>query len=254
MTEHTLKTIRDTFFKQRLVLDTNLLDSEKHMIQAGTTFPIQGYLQVVDHLRFTLKERSIANCNTWYACVDDIQLLRNGQVLHDLQSSAQKGHGTSELCRRPPIIWDPSPNFSSRNGTPIRRIILHCTTIDLVTSVLNWFHHPESHVSAHYVVARDGKIYHMVRDADKAWHAYGENADSIGIEHVANVHEHLSPPQEQAAITLIKWLMSEYKIPPYAITGHRFSPSHQEDTTCPHHLFGDETEVALRAWVTKNLS
>ena len=65
MTEHTLKTIRDTFFKQRLVLETNLPDSEKQMIQAGTTFPIQGYLQVVDHLRFTLKERSIANCNTW---------------------------------------------------------------------------------------------------------------------------------------------------------------------------------------------
>lgn len=209
---------------------------------------------MVDHLRFTLKEQEIADCNTWYVYIDDIQLLRNGQVLHDLESRAQKGHGTSELCRRPLIIWDPSPNFSSRNGTPIRRIILHCTATNSLASVLNWFHHPESQVSAHYVVARDGKVYQMVRDTDKAWHAYGENADSIGIEHVAGIKEYLSPLQEHATITLIKWLMAEYKLPSYAVVGHRFSPSHEGETTCPHHLFGDETEEALRAWLERNLS
>lgn len=253
MKNYTIKTIQDTFFKQRLLLSADLPDSEKHLIQAGSEFPIRSYLQVMDHLRFTLKEQTIVECNCWYVYVDDIQVLRNGQVLHDLESSAQKGHGTSELCRRPPIIWDPSPNFSSRNGTFIRRIILHCTATNSLASVLNWFHHPESQVSAHYVVARDGKIYQMVRDADKAWHAYGENADSIGIEHVADVYEYLSHAQEHTTTALIRWLMSEYKIPPYAISGHRFSPSHQGETSCPHQ-FGDETEAALRAWIAKNLS
>lgn len=254
MTTYTIKTIQDTFFKQRLLLSANCPGSAKQSVPAGKEFSIRSYLQVVDHLRFTLNEQAINDCNTWYVHVDDIQLLRNRQVLHDLESRSQKGHGTSELCRRPLIVWDPSPNFSSRNGTPIQRVVLHCTATNSLASVLTWFHHPESQVSAHYVVARDGKIHQMVRDTDKAWHAYGENADSIGIDHVADAHEHLSPAQEHATISLIRWLMAEYKIPPYAITGHRFSPSHQGDTTCPHHLFGDDTEAALRAWIARNLS
>lgn len=253
MTIYTLEILKNTFFKQKLLSVEKLSEREKYFVETGQKFSIHSYLHVVDHLRFTLQE-AIADWNTWYVYVDDIQLLKDGQVLKILEIPAQHGHGTSELCRRPPFIWEPSPNFSSRNGIPIRRIILHCTATNSLAMVLNWFCHPESQVSAHYVVARNGKIYQMVRDSDKAWHAYGENADSIGIEHVADIREHLSPLQEQATISLIKWLMAEYKIPPYAITGHRFSPSHTGDTTCPHHLFGDETEEALRTWITKHLS
>lgn len=254
MTTYTIRVIQDTVFKEKLLPNEELSDEEKKPIQAGKEFSIHSYLQVVDHLRFTLQEHAIDSYHSWYVNSDDIQLLKDEQVLTDLQSPTQKGHGTSELCRRPPLIWEPSHNFSSRNGTPIRRIILHCTATNSLSTVLNWFRHPESQVSAHYVVARDGKIYQMVRDSEKAWHAYGQNADSIGIEHVADVREHLSPLQEHATITLMRWLMSEYNIPPYVITGHRFSPSHARDITCPHHLFGDETEEALRAWIAKNLS
>lgn len=254
MTTYILKTIQDTVFKEKLLPTEDLSDDEKKSIPAGKEFAVHSYLQVVDHLRFTLQDHSIDGYHNWYVYMDDIQLLKDGQVLPTLESPAQKGHGTSELCRRPPLIWDSSPNFSSRNGTPIRRVILHCTATNSLSTVLNWFRHPESQVSAHYVVSREGKIYQMVRDSEKAWHAYGENADSIGIEHVADVREQLSPLQEHATLALIRWLMAEYNIPPYAIMGHHFSPSHSGDIPCPHHLFGDETDEALRAWVNRNLS
>lgn len=254
MTTFTLKILRDTVLQQKLLPLEELADQEKHTVPTGTEFPIHSYLQVVDHLRFTLEHPAIADCRIWYVNADDIQLLKDGSIIQTLEHPAQRGHGTSELCRRPPIIWEPSPNFSSRNGTPIRRIILHCTATNSLATVLSWFRHPDCQVSAHYVVARDGKIYQMVRDSEKAWHAYGENADSIGIEHVADVHEQLSPLQEHSTIALLRWLMAEYRIPIYAITGHRFSPSHPGDITCPHHLFGDETEEALRRWITRNLA
>ena len=254
MTNYTLRVIQDTVFKEKLLSTEELSDEDQKLIPAGKEFPIHSYLQVVDHLRFTLQEHAIDDYHSWYVNSDDIQLLKDGQVLTNLESPAQRGHGTSELCRRPPLIWDPSLNFSSRNGVPIRRIILHCTATNSLATVLNWFRHPNSQVSTHYVVSREGKIYQMVRDSEKAWHAYGENADSIGIEHVAGIREHLSSLQEHATIALLRWLMAEYQIPPYAIAGHRFSPSHKEDVNCPHHLFGDETEEALRAWINRNLS
>lgn len=254
MTIYTLKILQDTVFQQKLLPLEALTEQEQYLVKAGMEFSVHSYLQVVDRLRFTLEHPAIANCCIWYVNSDDVQLLKDGQIIQTLEHPAQRGHGTSELCRRPPISWDPSPNFSSRNGTPIRRIILHCTATNSLTTVLNWFRHSEAQVSAHYVVARDGKIYQMVQDSEKAWHAYGENADSIGIEHVADIHEHLSPLQEHSTIALIRWLMAEYRIPPYAITGHRFSPSHPGDITCPHHLFGDETEEALRHWIAKHLT
>lgn len=92
----------------------------------------------------------------------------------------------------------------------------------------------------------------MVRDADKAWHALGENTDSLGIEHVAKKGERLTTTQEKATIALIAWLLTEYKIPKSQITGHRFTPSNINRTDCPHSLFGANTEKALRDWVDRS--
>lgn len=164
------------------------------------------------------------------------------------------GPGTSEPVRKPRIKqFIESPNHSSRNGTPIHRIILHYTTSNNINGAISWFQNPESQVSAHYIVDKTGDIYHMVRDSDKAWHAKHENADSIGIEHVARQGDRLTAEQEASTINLIKWLMTEYKIAKEQITGHRFTPHNITRTDCPHSLFGERTEVALRAWVNQHL-
>ena len=147
--------------------------------------------------------------------------------------------GTSEPAKKPIIKqFIQSPNFSSRNGERIRRIILHYTTGSKVEGTIAHFQNPQSQVSAHYVIARNGDIYQMVRDADKAWHARGANADSIGIEHSAAVGEQLTAPQGAASVSLLRWLLGEYKLTKAAITGHRFTLENAGHTDCPGNLFG----------------
>lgn len=41
MTNYAIKTIQDTFFKQRLILSEACPDSEKHLIEAGKELPIR---------------------------------------------------------------------------------------------------------------------------------------------------------------------------------------------------------------------
>jgi N-acetylmuramoyl-L-alanine amidase len=106
-----------------------------------------------------------------------------------------------------------------------------------------------SQVSGHCLVDKNGDIYQMVADSDEVWHAFGQNADSIGIEHVARPGEQLMPAQEQATAHLCRWLLAEYKIPKEQITGHRFTPHNRTRTDCPHSLFSAQAEEALRVWV-----
>ena len=47
-------------------------------------------------------------------------------------------------------------------------LVLHGTA---GAGTIEWFLNPASKVSAHYVVAQDGKVTQMVREADTAWHA-----------------------------------------------------------------------------------
>jgi hypothetical protein len=58
----------------------------------------------------------------------------------------------------------------------------------------------------------------------------------------------------KAAIALIKWLQSEYKIAVEDVVGHRFASGDPSLTTCPNYLFGKPTEQALKSWVNQNLA
>ena len=173
-----------------------------------------------------------------------------GGLLGDGSEAANKPPGTAEPAAKPPIKqFIASPNISSRNGERIRRIVMHYTTARDVEGTLSWFLNPKSQVSAHYVIARNGDIYQMVRDADKAWHARNANADSIGIEHSAAQGDAMTPQQEETSVALLRWLLAEYKLAKTAITGHRYTPENVGHTDCPHSLFGEPTEAALRTWV-----
>lgn len=82
--------------------------------------------------------------------------------------------------------WATSGYRKGRGGHRIAGIVLHSgdgASIegDLATLTTS------GRVSAHWYVARDGRIWHMVRDADTAWHAGKaipgwSNRDTIGIE------------------------------------------------------------------------
>lgn len=168
--------------------------------------------------------------------------------------NVEKPAGTSEPAPKPPVKeFVQSPNFSSRNGERIRRIILHYTTSRNVEGTISWFKDPRSKVSAHYVVSRTGDIYQMVRDTDKAWHAKNANADSIGIEHSAAKGDGMTPDQEAASVALVRWLLGEYKLAKSSIHGHKYTPENAGTTDCPDHLFGEGSEAAVDRWVRERI-
>ncbi|MCA1998681.1 MAG: N-acetylmuramoyl-L-alanine amidase [Hyphomicrobiales bacterium] len=95
----------------------------------------------------------------------------------------------------------PSPNHGPRRGvTRPDAIILHYTGMRDAASALLWLANPLSEVSCHYFVFEDGRVWQMVPESRRAWHAgksiwAGEtdmNSRSIGIE-IAHPGHDLTP-------------------------------------------------------------
>ncbi len=135
--------------------------------------------------------------------------------------------------QKPPVIWKPSPNESSREGADIDTVVLHHTASNNTAADLATLRSPSAQVSAHYLIGRDGKIYQLVKDGRKAWHAgvsalRGDsspsvNARSIGIE-ITNAGDGKTPfteAQYRALEQLVPWLMKTYKVPMQNLVGHK---------------------------------
>ena len=83
-----------------------------------------------------------------------------------------------------------SPNYNERKFAPYM-IVLHYTgRPSCEEAITGWLCNPEKEVSSHYVINEDGRIYQLVDEDKRAWHAgvsqwEGErdiNSASIGIE------------------------------------------------------------------------
>ncbi len=166
------------------------------------------------------------------------------------------GAGTSEPYTKPLVSgFFESPNAESRNGSTISRIILHCSDNPNLAQVITQYQNPRTQRSAHYLVNKDGKIYQMVRDSDRAWHCRGANANSLGVELIAARNEVMTPAQQTSTVALLRWMLSSYRIRPDQISGHRHTPGYTggvNGTFCPGRLFGDTTDAALKRWVNQN--
>jgi len=95
------------------------------------------------------------------------------------------------------LIAYPSPNFNERDPhIPLRYIVMHYTDMETGEQALRRLCDSASQVSAHYLVEEDGRIFHLVDDAKRAWHAGKSfwrgitdlNSASIGIELVNPGH------------------------------------------------------------------
>ena len=92
------------------------------------------------------------------------------------------------------ITQRPSPNHSSRLGRAVTLIVTHHTASRTAEGAIRWLCDPESRVSAHYVIARDGAVTQLVPENLSAWHTgpcrwpgdagptRSLNRESIGIE------------------------------------------------------------------------
>jgi len=170
-------------------------------------------------------------------------------------ADGKNGHGISHGLAKPQIKeFIRSPNQSYRNGVKIDMIVLHYTDGPNAQSAIDHFLDQSSQVSAHYIIDRNGDIYQMVSDSDKAWHALAANARSIGIEHVAMPGQQMASAQQEASVALVKWLVATYAVPLSNIKGHRFAPGNAGKTDCPDHLFGPATEAAVSDWVAEYIA
>ncbi|GEM_PF-6004729 len=130
-------------------------------------------------------------------------------------------------------IWRPSPNKNPRGRFKVDTVVLHATGGPLQPS-LNWLTNPNSKVSAHYVIAKDGTLYQLVEENMMAWHAgqsrmpppdNRENVNwfSVGIE-LENANTGRDPYPEaqlETLVRLLKHLVTRYNVPRRNIVTHR---------------------------------
>lgn len=151
---------------------------------------------------------------------------------------------------KPALHLCPSPNFNSRAaGKTINSVILHYTGLPnaAIARTRLCDGAAERKVSAHYLIEEQGKIWQLVDEAQRAWHAgtgswRGEtdmNSVSIGIELVNPGHEWgyrpFPTPQIASCIDLLKDIMERHNLPAAAVIGHSdMAPLRKED---PGELF-----------------
>ena len=142
----------------------------------------------------------------------------------------------------------PSPNRNSRPpGAAVDMLVLHYTGMPTAVEAIERLCDPAAKVSAHYVIEEDGTIWHLVDEAERAWHAglsYWQgttdvNAASIGVELVNPGHEwgYRAFPQAQMAAleTLARGLLVRHPIPGDRVVGHSdVAPERKQD---PGELF-----------------
>jgi N-acetylmuramoyl-L-alanine amidase len=124
-----------------------------------------------------------------------------------------------------PSRWTPSPSFDARRPS---FVILHHTSNSSVEPALATLTNPARAVSAHYLVERDGTVYQLVDERDRAWHAGASrwgfdtdlNSASIGIELDNNGREPYPEPQVAALLALLADVQARYRIPAANFLGH----------------------------------
>jgi N-acetylmuramoyl-L-alanine amidase len=125
----------------------------------------------------------------------------------------------------------PSPNFDARTAPP-DLIVLHYTGMQTGAAALERLRDPSAKVSAHYLIEEDGRVFALVAEERRAWHAgvsfwKGErnvNGVSIGIELVNPGHEWgyraFPAPQISALIGLLDEVRGRWEVPDARIVGH----------------------------------
>jgi len=139
------------------------------------------------------------------------------------------------------LIDAPSPNFNERRAPP-DILVLHYTGMRTGQEALARLRDPASEVSAHYLVEEDGRVFSLVPEERRAWHAgrgvwqaeTDINAASIGIEIVNPGHEFgyraFPDAQVQAVIDLTSDIRSRWSIPDARIIAHSdLAPDRKED-------------------------
>ena len=130
------------------------------------------------------------------------------------------------------INYSPNFNLRKRSILKVKYIIFHYTGMKSEKGAIKRLTTPNSGVSCHYFIKKNGQIIKIVPDLYVAWHAGISswkndnylNLNSIGIEISNPGHSHgycnFTPSQIKSIIRLSKKLKKKYKIKKENILGH----------------------------------
>lgn len=134
-----------------------------------------------------------------------------------------------------PSGWVGSVNFGMRRPN---YVIIHFTAQDSVQQTIKTFTIKSTETSAHYVIAKNGTIYHMVSDYLRAnqaglgkWGSITDmNSCSIGIEIDNNGSEPYTDKEISSLLALLAQLKQAYNIPQSNFIGHQdWAPKRKPD-------------------------
>jgi len=141
----------------------------------------------------------------------------------------------------------PSPNFDSRGGAAVRMVVLHYTGMPETEAALARLCDPQARVSAHYLIDEQGRLFALVPERHRAWHAgvsawrrwRDVNAVSIGIELANPGHDWgyrpFPAPQIEALVALLREIRSRHPVAVADVVGHSdVAPARKRD---PGELF-----------------
>jgi len=124
-----------------------------------------------------------------------------------------------------------SPNFNDRKSNNIEIIVIHYTALSSISNSLKYLCSKKNKVSSHYLISQEGKIYSLVSDKKRAWHAgqsyWRGNTDinsiSIGIEldfSPSDINNKFTLKLNSSLIFLLKKLKKKYQINIENVLGH----------------------------------
>ncbi|QDU32008.1 N-acetylmuramoyl-L-alanine amidase A [Poriferisphaera corsica] len=114
-----------------------------------------------------------------------------GSDFADLQQILNKGWQEFE--------FKGAKNASNRWGTKVDSIVMHTTEgSGVYENTVRWFRNSGNNSnSAHFVIARDGRVTQMVDSTRRAWHGTYYNRRSIGIEMSGFSRGHVDPNDDR---------------------------------------------------------
>jgi N-acetylmuramoyl-L-alanine amidase len=137
----------------------------------------------------------------------------------------------------------PSPNHGESIGGAVpSMLLLHYTGMPDASGALARLVDPVAEVSCHYFVFEDGRVYQLVPEARRAWHAGRSawdrvsdvNSHSIGVEIVNPGHEwgyrDFTPAQMESVSALAADIVRRWRIEPWRVLAHSdVAPDRKED-------------------------
>lgn len=142
----------------------------------------------------------------------------------------------------------PSPSHDARPaGQPVDILLIHYTGMQTAEAALERLCDPAAKVSAHYLIEENGRLWQLVDERRRAWHAglaewrgsSDVNGRSIGIELVNPGHEWGYRPfpaaQMASLVALCREVLARHQIPSRHVLGHSdVAPLRKDD---PGELF-----------------